>query len=142
MYCDGLTLDEVSNSIVDRSSTCRAAAIWDRRRSSFRSFCRSPVRCASSTISVPKWLNALTNSVKLLTPSKRPRLCDTYKRKTPPSLIFRLSTQHTRKCQIGDLMSILNKFQKYPPGLLKFNRNIYVYFRKLQYVCMFAWTNI
>jgi len=72
-----LTLDEVSSSMVDRSSTCRAAAIWDRRRSSFRSFCRSPVRCASSTISVPKWLNALTNSVKLLTPSKRPRLWDT-----------------------------------------------------------------
>lgn len=74
-----ITLDEVSSSMVDRSSTCRAAAIWDRRRSSFRSFCRSPVRCASSTISVPKWLKALTNSVKLLTPSNRPRLWDTWK---------------------------------------------------------------
>jgi len=73
-----LTLDEVNSSMVDRSSTCRAAAIWDRRRSSFRSFCRSPVKWASSTISVPKWLKALTNSVKLLTPSSRPRLRDTF----------------------------------------------------------------
>lgn len=83
---DVLTLDEVNSSMVDRSSTCRAAAIWDRRRSSFRSFCRSPVKWASSTISVPKWLKALTNSVKLLTPSKRPRLRDTYikcKKKRP-----------------------------------------------------------
>lgn len=73
-----LTLDEVNSSMVDRSSTCLAAAIWDLRRSSFRSFCRSPVKWASSTISVPKWLKALTNSVKLLTPSNRPKLRDTY----------------------------------------------------------------
>lgn len=72
-----LTLDEVSNSIVERSRTNLAAAICARLLSFFMSFCLLPVRCASSTISVPNWLKALTNSVKLVTPSSLPRLLTT-----------------------------------------------------------------
>lgn len=72
------TLLDVSNIIVDLSSTCLAAAICALLLSSLRSFCLSPVRCASSTISAPNWLKAFTNSVKLFTDSKRSRLWDTY----------------------------------------------------------------
>lgn len=39
--------------------------------------CLSPVRWASSTISAPNWLKAFTNSVKLETLSRRPRLMAT-----------------------------------------------------------------
>ena len=67
------TFEEVSSIMVDLSSTCLAAAICARLRSSFRSPWRSPVRCASSTISAPNCEKALTNSVKLLTPSSRPK---------------------------------------------------------------------
>lgn len=72
-----LTLEAVSSISVDRSRMVRAALIWARRRSSFRSFCRSPVTCARSTISLPNWLNAFTNSVKLLTPSSLVNVLDT-----------------------------------------------------------------
>jgi hypothetical protein len=72
---------EVSSIIVDLSRTCRAAAIWALRRSSFRSFCLSPVRWASSTISAPNWLNAFTNSVKLFTDSNRSRLWETCRKR-------------------------------------------------------------
>ena len=44
-------------------------------------FCLSPVKWASSTISVPNCENALTNSVKFATFSNRFRLIDTYYRK-------------------------------------------------------------
>lgn len=38
-----LTFDDVSNIMVDRSNTSRAAVIWARLRSSLRSLCLSPV---------------------------------------------------------------------------------------------------
>lgn len=73
-----LTLEAVRSMSVDRSRMVRAALICARRRSSLRSFCLSPVTRAKSTISLPNWLNAFTNSVKLLTPSSRVSVFDTY----------------------------------------------------------------
>ena len=63
------TLAEVRSIMVERSRTRRAAPIWALRRSSFKSTCLSAVTWASSTISVPNWQKALTNSVKFVTDS-------------------------------------------------------------------------
>ena len=85
----------------------RAALIWARRLSSFKSFWRSPVTWAKSTISLPNWLKALTNSVKLFTPSRRVSVFDTYywEKKTTQRLqyIHNIVYIRTKKHQLNIL---------------------------------------
>lgn len=72
------TFVDVSNIIVERSNTCRAAAIWARRRSSFKSFCLFPVTWANSTISAPNIEKAFTNSEKFATDSNLLKVLETF----------------------------------------------------------------